>query len=1052
MGQTKKCDDFFVIRTPRMPFNNLVDLPPDTQNTRKHILEWLSKEGVIESLYIASPSLLDRLDTWKKTPESKQGKKIELALLKYFIRMCSRPTPFGLFSGIHMGALSQSTNLSSPGFKFRNRRTRLDMFFLSTLKEHLQHTSTSTAQYSPNSSLYNIANQFRYIDAYHSNNTRQFRLSAVESDEYFSFIMQAAEKGCSIQQLIEKFIGRYPNSDIDQVTEYISSLIDESLLVANISLPITGISPDEAFLHSIQQLDLDNTSSICESALKRLEEIDHKRMASVEDYKRVYQQLSELPISVEENKLFQVDMYQDFEKCEIDEKLAENLYDHITLIHALSNDHKNPLMNFINQFNSRYEGQLVPLNLLLDDESGIGFSNETGYESSLIAGLNLNAEQSGNQSVVDTISPLESAILHALSLPENSGKPIIQLNSKSLKKTAENQQKLDSLPSSFAALISLFQTKNNEPIVKLNNCYGPSAANLLGRFCHLDESLKLTVTELLTKEEQLSPDVIFAEVVHMPDGRPGNVIARPKLRRYEIVFMADTDIADEYKIHISDLYVWIEDEQVKLWSKRLKKQVIPRLSSAHNFTTRSLSIYKFLCTMQYQTSFAPSFSTPSSFKHSHFTPRIMLDNLVLHEKTWRIPRTELLDLFDNTQKELSLKRLKQKYHVDDFVCFHNADNVLHLDLKNELMVETLSTETKNLEYVELKEALITQYDSALETREGKSIANEVIIPFWNLSAKPYQTYNTNIERELDTPNSTRRFAPGSEWLSLKLYSGNTAVESLLLEQISPLLEECSSLYEKWFFIRYADPQWHLRVRFNGKPSQLYSELLPRLNKLFEPMLASGELHKVEFFTYEREIERYGGPELIELMEDLFAAESFLITVALKELSNFADDIRWRLAALITDQLLSLLHFSNEEKLLLISYLRDGFGLEFNETGELRKMIGLKYQTRKKVMIDDLEKLTATDPQNCDEAQQIIFPLINEWKKTIQPVTTKINNILLDKGTISKNDLLGSILHMTNNRVFKAYGREHELAMHDFMRRYYLYQTKRVTNKNSPSSK
>lgn len=60
--------------------------------------------------------------------------------------------------------------------------------------------------------------------------------------------------------------------------------------------------------------------------------------------------------------------------------------------------------------------------------------------------------------------------------------------------------------------------KNDNPIIKFNGCYGSSAANLLGRFCHLHNDLQKKVTEHLIKEEQHSSDVIFAEIVHMPEG------------------------------------------------------------------------------------------------------------------------------------------------------------------------------------------------------------------------------------------------------------------------------------------------------------------------------------------------------------------------------------------------------------------------------------------------------------------------------------------------------------------------------------------------------
>ena len=40
-------------------------------------------------------------------------------------------------------------------------------------------------------------------------------------------------------------------------------------------------------------------------------------------------------------------------------------------------------------------------------------------------------------------------------------------------------------------------------------------------------------------------------------------------------------------------------------------------------------------------------------------------------------------------------------------------------------------------------------------------------------------------------------------------------------------------------------------------------------------------------------------------------------------------------------------------------------------------------------------------------------------------------------------LLGSLLHMHNNRMFKAYGREQEFVMHDFLRRVYFSKGKNI---------
>ena len=98
--------DFFVIRTPRMPVDELLALGDTEQQTRQALDNWIARPEVKEALYLASPSLLERLQQAESGKQNhKQRKKLEQALLKYMIRMCSRPTPFGLFSGIHMGKI-----------------------------------------------------------------------------------------------------------------------------------------------------------------------------------------------------------------------------------------------------------------------------------------------------------------------------------------------------------------------------------------------------------------------------------------------------------------------------------------------------------------------------------------------------------------------------------------------------------------------------------------------------------------------------------------------------------------------------------------------------------------------------------------------------------------------------------------------------------------------------------------------------------------------------------------------------------------------------------
>ena len=1033
---------FFVVRTPRLSLEQLRSMSQSELTTEQQLNAWLAVPGVLEALYLASPSLLERIALWRDKPDSKQGKKVAQALLKYFIRMCSRPTPFGLFSGIHCGEVGNETALISGPHVDDKRSTRLDIFYLSALKEHfVKHASRSDSlKYKPNSSHYYVAEQCRYIETYLSDDNMQYRLSAVESDEYFKFALHSARSGVSFNELVTLFCTQYPDASQEEVEQYIQDLIDESVLQAQIPLPLTGESPDSALLKSLQAIDAHDTADHLATALAQVAHIDAKKNADIAAYKQIFAHLSELPVKVQENKLFQSDVYRHFEQCQLGDTELNRLKQQLELLAGLSAPPTGGVLTeFMAQFNARFEGQFVPLDVILDDESGIGISDETGYDAPLIAGLPLANKHTQAGPAAPPSSLLETLVDEALSLPANRAKTCVVLKSKELKSKVTNKAVLKQMPSSFAAMLSIFEDASHNPIVKFNGCYGPSSANLLGRFCHLEPTLKNQVVAQLQKEQAHSPDVIFAEVVHMPEGRPGNVIARPHLRDYEIVFMADSSLPDPYQITLSDLYVWVEGQQVKLWSKRLNKQVVPRLSSAHNYSARSLSAYKFLCMLQHQSGSAPNFHMPQSTARSAFVPRLMLDNLILSEKTWRIERSQLQAVVKNGRFDREvLAALMEKYQLDAQVCYAMGDNVLQLDLTHPDMFEILLAETKNNPRVELKEVLSNHYQSRVSDAQGNHYNNELIVPFFNPNAAQHTHFTDQPLANINAEPIKRRFSAGSQWLSLKIYSGNSLVEQLLSEQLLPMIEQQSHLYDKWFFIRYSDPDWHLRLRFFGEPQVLCGQLLPLLNQMLDPMIESGELHKVELMTYEREVERYGGPESMALVESLFMFDSAFIAKVCALIEECGESLRWRAALLYTDSLLTLFNYSSEQKLSLISGLREGFGKEFGDSSALRKQLGNRFREYETTLEDDFSHAHSSALQPKDESQEALLTLLAQWQKQAHPVVAQLNHLMEnDALNCSRDALLGSLLHMHNNRMFKAYGREQELVIHDLLRRKYF---------------
>ena len=96
----------------------------------------------------------------------------------------------------------------------------------------------------------------------------------------------------------------------------------------------------------------------------------------------------------------------------------------------------------------------------------------------------------------------------------------------------------------------------------------------------------------------------------------------------------------------------------------------------------------------------------------------------------------------------------------------------------------------------------------------------------------------------------RSFPPGSEWLYAKVYCGSSTADVLLREAISPLVRQAMEAGEakRWFFIRYGDPEWHLRLRFQGDPALLAGKVLPRLYAALESHHGQGKLWRMQLDT------------------------------------------------------------------------------------------------------------------------------------------------------------------------------------------------------------
>ena len=90
-----------LVRAPTLPVDAYLALPPNSTD------EQLDDPLVRTAVAVASSDLLDGIDS----PSPGRADRAATAMLRYRIRMSTRPTPFGLFAGVGLAEWGDRTTI-----------------------------------------------------------------------------------------------------------------------------------------------------------------------------------------------------------------------------------------------------------------------------------------------------------------------------------------------------------------------------------------------------------------------------------------------------------------------------------------------------------------------------------------------------------------------------------------------------------------------------------------------------------------------------------------------------------------------------------------------------------------------------------------------------------------------------------------------------------------------------------------------------------------------------------------------------------------------------
>lgn len=718
-----------ILRTPLISFERLESI----LSNEVKFLEFLSEPIVQEAIYVASPLLHGELMKYKSghLKDKKEVTRLLSSLERYVSRMATRCTPFGLFAGCSTGKVGEETKvILEESF---HRSTRFDMLYLCILSDTLLNKTEikNIIKYYPNTSLYLIGDKYRYIEYKTNNNRRSYQISEVERSSYLKKLILHAEKGLTVEELASLLVST--EITVEDAVAYIYELIDSQVLQNELTQSVTG---EDFFTRLIELLKTINYDAAYLSLLVDIQHDIWKLDNTEHDislYEEINQKIKQLHIPFEEKYLFQVDMVRDTSISTIGLPVIEELKSTLTFLNKITSSQENATLNqFKQDFVARYENCEIPLMEVLDTELGIGYPSKgsDGDISPLIDDFAVPLRNNPNTPNGGT-SPLYSILLKKAIECLSEGKKEIILTDEDIQNTKVEWK---DLPPTISCMFNIIRSDEDETIIKLRSTGGSNAANLLARFAHTDKGIEDFVKEITFKEQELLRDVILAEIVHLPEARVGNILYRPHIREYEILYMANSDLPREQLIPVSDLMLSVKQGRLVIRSKRLNKEIVPRLTNAHNYNNRPLPVYRFLCDMQNQIGRKGLFFSWGSLENElSFCPRVRYKNTILSEASWKIKIKELESFFKINEDEKLIEEIskwRQTNELPRYVLMPDGDNELFIDWESILSIQSLFSIIKKRPAVQFKEFIHESEHTVVKDRNGDSYLNECVVGFY----------------------------------------------------------------------------------------------------------------------------------------------------------------------------------------------------------------------------------------------------------------------------------------------------------------------------------
>jgi len=894
--------DFIVVRTPLLPFREMQNIAgavaapardaSEAEQARRVIGERLytlfAQPALQQSLLVASRSLYERTRKCRAGSQNSTALKTQRSLMKYLARATYRCTPFGLFAGISWYApragktpAAHSGIVLSPADTYL-QHARIDMGVIGEIRAKLlaDRQIRRSLKYFRNPTLHKSGCYWHYL----ADRCGLATLAsyATRGSPHLDGLLDAMDQqptDRSFDDLLSLLGSAAAEPFTGDRVQFIDELIKSGIVLSTLEPRLTGGGDplDDVLLALRECVDHPAYSALADIR-DLLEQIRASPIGEGQEaFRRIAQDLGTFLGTRAASDVVQVDLQKPLQSAYLQPSIIASVRAGIDALLALSPTPPTDLQQFYQAFLDRYGERQVPLLEVFDPAIGLPFGGEE--DDALPMGEGSFPAAAAADETCHVGKHVRALLLRKWEAACHEGIDEIVLSGEDIASLQQASPKRP--PESFFVIVSVVRDAHDQSRVVLRDAGGPPGARILARFCSVDPGLAEHTRRYCSDEESNADrGAIFAEIVHWPGHRAGNVLFRTQLRATELPIFGNASAERSRQINLRDILISPESGRIVLRCRKSGRIIVPRQTAAYTVRADSTPIYRFLGSLQSQESVLSRFRWPSALSYAPRLPRVVYKNCVLSPQIWQLGRGLLDGLNDRSIAECYdiVQKWREALRWPRYIELAQGDEHLLVDLNNPLSVDCLVVALRQQSLAIIREALTAPPAGFVRDSDGAEFCHELVLPFVRTATTQDLGRGAcdATEQVAGAPRAHPvRHVPGGEWLYAKIYASPWGREQLLRQCLVPLVTRLlrEQLADKWFFIRYADPDPHLRVRLHGDAATLWNSALPRIRTACETLCSEGLAWKIDIATYEPEIERYGGQDALSIAEDVFGADS-----------------------------------------------------------------------------------------------------------------------------------------------------------------------------------